>query len=72
VRDLEQVDKQSAIRNSKSEIWGPMRTPVIVDGRDVFDAEVCRRKGIVYRGIGKGTFPAPVGINLNIEGGPYE
>ena len=31
-----------------------MRTPVLVDGRDVFRAEDCRRTGIVYRGVGKG------------------
>jgi UDP-N-acetyl-D-mannosaminuronic acid dehydrogenase len=31
-----------------------MRTPALVDGRDVFRAESCRRVGIVYRGVGKG------------------
>jgi UDP-N-acetyl-D-mannosaminuronic acid dehydrogenase len=31
-----------------------MRTPVIVDGRTVFDAKVCRKAGFVYRGVGKG------------------
>ena len=30
-----------------------MRTPVIVDGRNVFDAKACRGAGFVYRGIGK-------------------
>jgi UDPglucose 6-dehydrogenase len=32
-----------------------MRTPVIVDGRNVFDAKACREAGFVYRGIGKGS-----------------
>jgi UDP-N-acetyl-D-mannosaminuronic acid dehydrogenase len=31
-----------------------MRTPVIVDGRNVFSAPACREAGFVYRGIGKG------------------
>jgi UDP-N-acetyl-D-mannosaminuronic acid dehydrogenase len=31
-----------------------MRTPVIVDGRNIFDPEKVRDKGFVYRGIGKG------------------
>ena len=31
-----------------------MRTPVMVDGRNVFDARVCREAGFVYRGVGKG------------------
>ncbi|MDW5563814.1 MAG: nucleotide sugar dehydrogenase [Methanomassiliicoccus sp.] len=32
-----------------------MRTPTIVDGRNLFSADACRRAGFVYRGIGKGT-----------------
>ena len=47
-------NSQSTIRNPQSEIWGLMRTPVVVDGRNVFDGEVCRQNGVVYRGIGKG------------------
>jgi len=31
-----------------------MRTPVIVDGRNIFDAQKCRDEGFHYRGIGKG------------------
>ena len=31
-----------------------MRTPVIVDGRNVFDRRSCERSGFVYRGVGKG------------------
>jgi UDP-N-acetyl-D-mannosaminuronic acid dehydrogenase len=31
-----------------------MRTPVLVDGRNVFDVEIVQGAGFVYRGIGKG------------------
>lgn len=31
-----------------------MRTPVIVDGRNLFDRKLCEKTGFVYRGIGKG------------------
>jgi len=31
-----------------------MRTPVLVDGRNLFDAHACARAGLTYRGIGKG------------------
>ena len=31
-----------------------MQTPVIVDGRNVFDRGVCEQSGFVYRGVGKG------------------
>ena len=34
-----------------------MRTPTLVDGRDVFHAESCQVAGIVYRGVGKGRCP---------------
>ena len=30
-----------------------MRTAIIVDGRNIFHAEECRRVGFLYRGIGK-------------------
>ena len=36
-------------------VKGLMRTPVIVDGRGVFDAKACREAGFVYRGVGKGS-----------------
>ncbi len=31
-----------------------MRTPVLVDGRNIFDWTVCREMGFSYRGLGKG------------------
>jgi len=33
-----------------------VRTPVIIDGRNVFDADKVREKGFIYRGIGKPIF----------------
>lgn len=33
-----------------------MRTPAIVDGRNMLSAETCRVEGVIYRGIGKGIF----------------
>ncbi len=37
-------------------LWvkGLMRTPVLVDGRNVFEAEACRAAEMTYRGVGKG------------------
>jgi UDPglucose 6-dehydrogenase len=32
-----------------------MKTPVFIDGRNVYEAEVMREAGFVYRGIGRGT-----------------
>jgi UDP-N-acetyl-D-mannosaminuronate dehydrogenase len=31
-----------------------MRTPAVVDGRNIFDAARCRELGLLYKGIGKG------------------
>ena len=33
---------------------GIMRTPVFVDGRNVFDAQLVRAAGFTYKAIGKG------------------
>jgi UDPglucose 6-dehydrogenase len=30
-----------------------MRTPIVIDGRNLFDTDKMRRAGIVYRGVGK-------------------
>jgi UDPglucose 6-dehydrogenase len=30
-----------------------MRTPIIVDGRNVFNKELCTENGFIYKGIGK-------------------
>ncbi|UCG69060.1 MAG: nucleotide sugar dehydrogenase [Thermoplasmata archaeon] len=34
-------------------IKGLMRTPIIVDGRNVFDKELCNEIGFIYKGVGK-------------------
>jgi hypothetical protein len=31
-----------------------MRTPAVVDGRNLFNQNDAQRKGLIYRGIGKG------------------
>lgn len=36
------------------EMKGMMRTPLIVDGRNLFDKKLCEETGFVYKGIGKG------------------
>ena len=32
---------------------GQMRNPIIIDGRNVFNAHECRSQGFIYLGIGK-------------------
>jgi len=36
-----------------------MRTPLVVDGRNVLDPEAARRAGLVYEGVGRRVAPAP-------------
>jgi UDPglucose 6-dehydrogenase len=31
-----------------------MRTPIIIDGRNIFNADKCRELGFCYKGVGKG------------------
>ena len=38
---------------------GIMRTPIIVDGRNVFDKDEVEAKGFEYRGIGKAGIRPP-------------
>jgi UDP-N-acetyl-D-mannosaminuronic acid dehydrogenase len=35
------------------EIKNLMRTPIIIDGRNVFDKDECISKGFIYRGVGQ-------------------
>jgi UDP-N-acetyl-D-mannosaminuronate dehydrogenase len=35
-------------------VKGLMRTPAVVDGRNLFNQNDAQRKGLIYRGIGKG------------------
>ncbi len=37
-----------------AKLKGLMRTPIIIDGRNIFDAGKCRHLGFYYKGVGKG------------------
>ena len=37
-----------------AKLKGLMRTPIIIDGRNIFDAGKCRNLGFNYKGVGKG------------------
>jgi len=41
-----------------SRVWKSMRTPVIVDGRNLYDPALMRACGFQYRGMGRGGSPA--------------
>ena len=36
-----------------------MRRPVLIDGRNIYEAAEMNRLGFIYRGMGRGTSPAP-------------
>ncbi len=41
------------------QIRATMRRPVVIDGRNVYEATEMNRLGFIYRGMGRGTTPAP-------------
>ncbi|HLX55709.1 MAG TPA: UDP-glucose/GDP-mannose dehydrogenase family protein [Ktedonobacteraceae bacterium] len=41
------------------QIRAAMRRPVVIDGRNVYEAAEMNRLGFIYRGMGRGTSPAP-------------
>ncbi len=41
------------------QIRNSMRRPVLIDGRNIYEASEMNRLGFIYRGIGRGTGPAP-------------
>lgn len=41
------------------QIRNAMRRPVLIDGRNIYEAAEMARMGFVYRGMGRGTGPAP-------------
>ncbi|HKF38653.1 MAG TPA: UDP-glucose/GDP-mannose dehydrogenase family protein [Ktedonobacteraceae bacterium] len=41
------------------QIRGAMRRPVLIDGRNIYESGEMARLGFIYRGIGRGTGPAP-------------
>ena len=36
-----------------SNVKGLMKTPIIVDGRNIFDRQACLSKGFIFRGVGR-------------------
>ena len=40
-------------------VHSSMRRPVLIDGRNVFEVSEMNRIGFIYRGLGRGTMPAP-------------
>ncbi|GHO69447.1 UDP-glucose 6-dehydrogenase [Ktedonobacter sp. SOSP1-52] len=41
------------------QVRAAMRRPVLIDGRNIYEATEMNRYGFIYRGIGRGTGPAP-------------
>jgi UDPglucose 6-dehydrogenase len=41
------------------QVRGAMRNPVLIDGRNIYEVAEMARLGFIYRGIGRGTGPAP-------------
>jgi len=41
------------------QIRGAMRRPVLIDGRNIYESGEMARLGFIYRGMGRGTGPAP-------------
>jgi len=41
------------------QIQGMMRRPILIDGRNIYEAEEMHRLGFTYRAMGRGTGPAP-------------
>ncbi len=42
-----------------AQIHASMRRPVLIDGRNIYEASEMNRIGFIYRGMGRGTSPAP-------------
>ena len=42
-----------------TQLHATMRRPVLVDGRNIYEASEMNRIGFIYRGMGRGTSPAP-------------
>jgi len=40
-------------------IKNAMHNPILIDGRNIYEANEMKRLGFTYRGIGRGTGPAP-------------
>ena len=42
-----------------AQVHSAMRRPVLIDGRNIYEATEMNRIGFIYRGMGRGTSPAP-------------
>lgn len=42
-----------------AQIRAAMRRPVLIDGRNIYEADEMNQLGFIYRGMGRGTSPAP-------------
>ncbi len=49
-----------------------MRRPVLIDGRNVYEATEMNRVGFIYRGMGRGTSPAPTVLPAGDTSGKIE
>ena len=45
-----------------TQVHAAMRRPVLIDGRNIYEAVEMNRVGFIYRGMGRGTSPAPTVI----------
>ena len=55
------------------QIRNVMRRPVLIDGRNIYEASEMNRYGFIYRGIGRGSGPAPTVLPPgDITSVPYE
>ena len=41
------------------QIRGAMHRPILIDGRNIYEASEMERQGFIYRGMGRGTAPSP-------------
>ena len=49
-----------------------MRRPVLIDGRNIYEAAEMNRIGFIYRGMGRGTSPAPTVLPAGDTSGQIE
>lgn len=56
-----------------TQIRETMHRPVLVDGRNIYEASEMNRIGFIYRGMGRGTSPAPTVLPAgDVSGDPQE
>lgn len=50
------------------QIYSTMRHPILIDGRNIYEADQMTRLGFTYRGMGRGTAPAPTVLSSSDTG----